>query len=536
MRPPRHVLLLATPLLIAGLAAALLHGQDRGLPLRVWALRLPGTELGMDVVDVDGDGTKDLVISHMTDPQASGPRAVSVFLHAKTGPRFGAAPSRVVNAPTDACAFLAADLDPAPGLEVVFLCPTRVVVVKATGELVETKPDGQLFFDYPEGGALQAWDLCEDLDGDGLPELVIPTKEGYLVLGRQKSGALAPHGDDGGLLSRGKIAVPAETRFGPAFESQLLNRFLTATSRLRRVVVVDIDADGKKDLLAYRNKGLARFLQRKDGTFPERPDLEVPLQLVREAEGDDDDPKAEEKKQKEGSEAFANVRLDLEDVDDDGRVDLVVTRTLGEIGLFESLRTQQLVFKVKKDGTWDEGSPSALVNLKGISADPIFVDFDGDGRRDMILSTYRMDMLTNVKRAILESMAITYRVHLRQDGDDPMFDDEPSLSVDVDVPLSSLEKRGGVAPVDLTADMDGDGVRDMVQVEPDGGLRLTFGRKSKDGEPELDKERTMSVAVERTEPPWVLDLDDDKKSELILEPFGGVSEAARVVRVIGVER
>lgn len=524
MRPTRPLLLL--PLAAVALAAALLHGQDRGLPLRVWALRLPGTELGLDVADVDGDGTKDLVVSHMTDAQASGPRAVSIFLHAKAGPRFGAT-SRVVSAPTDACAFLAADLDPAPGLEVAFLCPTRIVVVRPTSELVETKPAGQLFFDYPEAGALQPWDLCEDLDGDGLPELIVPTKEGYLVLGRTQDGGLAP---------RGQVAVPAETRFGPAFESQLLNRFLTATSRLRRVVVVDIDGDGKKDLLAYRNKGLARFLQKKDGTFPERPDLEVPLQIVREAEGDDDDPKAEEKKQKDGNEAFANVRLDLEDVDDDGRVDLVVTRTLGEIGLFESLRTQQLVFKAKKDGSWDEGAPSALVNLKGISADPVFVDFDGDGRRDMILSTYRMDMLTNVKRAIMESMSITYRVHLRRDGDDPMFDDEPSLSVDVDVPLSSLEKRGGVAPVDLTADMDGDGVRDMVQVEPEGGLRLTFGKRSKGGEPELDKGRTMSVAVERSEPPWVLDLDDDKKSELILEPFGGLTEAARVVRVIGVER
>jgi hypothetical protein len=514
----RRLLALLPLVLIAWFAARGLQADDRPLPLRVWTFRLGGTELGLEVADLDADGRQDLAIAHMTSTVGL-ERTVSTFLHAaSTGQRFAQAPSWTVAVPADACAFLAGDFSPRPGGELLFLCPSRLVLAQGHGDLVEL---AQLrgFFDYPENGGLPVWDLAPDLDGDGLPEVLVPTKEGYELYGRTKDTELA---------LRSTLAVPAVTRFGPAFESQLLNRFLTATTRLRRLVVADVDGDRRKDLVAYRDKGLARFLQRPDGTFPPRPDAEEPLKVVQESE----QPGQEAK---EGSEAFANVRLGLEDVDMDGLADLIATRTLGEIGMFETLRTQQVVFRGRPGG-FDEERPVVLINVKGVSADPVFVDWNGDGKKDLILSSYRMDLLTNVKRALVESMSIGYMVYLRQaEGD--WFDDEPDLAFDVDLPLTALEKRGGAQPVDLTADVDGDRTRDMVRRSENGSIIISFGERReglfggfgfRDG--------TLQVGVPRGEPPQPVDLDGDGKDELLLEPFGGEDEAARVVRVVGVER
>jgi hypothetical protein len=522
-RSRRLAALLVGLVLTAWAGAAALNAQERPLPLRVWTFRLPGTQLGLDVADLDGEGTKDLAIAHMAGPYGL-ERAVSVWLHAKKGAaRFAPTAAYTIPVPEDACAYLAADLDPAPGGELAFLCPSRVVIVRRSGEAFDLA-QGPGFYDYPEDGGLPVWDLAPDLDGDGRPELLVPTKDGYDLYGRAAG--------QGPLVLRSRLAVPSETRFGPAFESALLNRFLTATSRLRRLVIADMDGDGRKDLVAYRDKGLARFLQRADGTFPVRPDREEPLQVVQQ----DQKPGQEAK---EGSEAFANVRLDLEDVDGDGRADLVATKTLGEIGMFETLRTQQLVFRGTAAG-FDESKPDVLLNIKGVSADPVFVDWNGDGKRDLVVSSYRMDLFTNVKRAIVDALSINYMIYLcRGQGEEGWFGDEPDVSLDVDVELKALEKRGGAQPVDLTADLNGDGTRDMVRRSPEGALLLQLGGQVEGmfgGKRPGFREGTIQVGVPRTEPPRPLDLDGDGTHELLLEPFGGDDEAARTVRVVGVEQ
>ncbi|MGE0709652.1 MAG: FG-GAP repeat domain-containing protein [Planctomycetota bacterium] len=514
--------LLLPSLVLGALLGGVLHADQERLALRVWTFRLPGTELACEAVDMDGDGDRDIVVAHMKDASGGEARAVSVFLQGPRNQRFAAEPERRYDVPPDACAFVAGDLDPAPGGELVFLCPGRLVLVTADGKARDLVSSPG-FFDYPESGGLPTWDLARDLDGDGVLELIVPQKTGYTILRRTKDSSLAPSSE---------VTVPLVQGFGPAFETKLLNRFLSATLRLRRVVHSDLDGDGRQDLIAYRDKGLSRFLQRKDGTFPQKPDREDELELVTGSERSG--------KKGEGGEAFANVRLNLADLNGDGLADLLATKTVGELGVFETLRTQQLVFLGRKDlpQTWNERKPDALINLKGISDDPILVDWDGDGRKDLVLGSYRMDMWTNVKRAILKTLTITYVIFIQRKDGAP-FGDEPDVSLDVEVPLESLSTRGGHRACIFHADLDGDGIHDQVSRRPDGGLQVARGRvveRAFGGAERGFSDEPQRLSLPPTEPPWVVDLDGDGADELVLEPFGGDDAAARTLRVVGVAR
>jgi len=495
-------------------AGAALRADDQRLALRLWVLRLPGDVLSVAPADMDADGDLDLVVAHGSPTG----RQVSVFLQGGLGERFADAPAWRWAVPSDACAVVAGDLDPRPGGEVLFLSPRRLVLGHDRGKL-RALAELATFFDYPEENALPVYDLVWDLDGDGLVEVAVPTKEGYTLLRRQAETSLA---------AGGAVAVPSKLQFGPSFETILLDRFLTATSRLRRLSAADLDGDGRLDLVAYRDKGVARFLQGEDGSFPERPVAMTPLATLSGARAGAG-----------GSEGFDNVQIALDDVDRDGVIDLVVTRTEGELGVFETLRTQQRIHRGRPGAAgaeWDEARPDVAINLKGVTDEPLLIDWDGDGRRDLILSTYRMDMFSNLQRAVTDSLTITYLIFRQRDraAAEGLFGEEPDFTLDVEVPLDVLQRRGGHKAALFDPDFDGDGVRDRVERTPSGELRVVMGRVL-DGEVGFAEEAPIELTVGRTEPPRVIDLDGDGRDELLLEPFAG-SALRRTVRVVGVAR
>ncbi len=477
------------PLAIAALAAAmaLAVGRVRAEPppLLVHTLKLPGRVLDLDVADIDGDGKKDLVIAHLMgdgevrDERGAPVRWLSIFLQQPGPKRFADAPSFARMVPPETVVFAAGDFDPAKGGEVALLGTRGVSVLRAGpgGPLTDiaTVTTVSTFWESPALFALPRWDLVTDLDNDGRPEILAPIRDGYDVL---KNDARR------GLVATSRISVPPRDRYGPQLETKFLNRFLTFISNLARPSLADLNADGRADLLVQRGKGLARFLQNADGTFPATPTIERPLNVSEESK---------KKKEKENgglpggaakNESFESVRLAVSDLDRDGFSELIATKTVGEIGVFETLRTQFVIYKGGKDG-WNEEKPSKILNQKGISMDPVLIDWNGDKDKDLIVSSLRMDYVTNLKRAITSTMKITYAIYLYRGGED-LYPDEPDFERDIEVELDSLERRGGASYATFEADLNGDGFREMVarvgrdrlRIVP-GGIETSFfsGRK-----------------------------------------------------------
>jgi hypothetical protein len=449
--------------------------------------------LDVEVVDVTGDGRKDVVVAHLVgEGTPAVGRRVSIFTQ-RAGPEpFSAQASFMRDVPAHAVAFAAADLDPRPGCELAFLGTQGVSVLRSGAKdpppwgaplsdlaVVSTQAS---FFENATVLGLPRWDLCVDLDRDGRLELIVPTREGYLVLKNDR---------EKGLVPAAHLSLPTKDRYGPSLETKFLNRFLTFTSTLPRIVAADLDGDGRLDLVAHGQKGLARFLQRPGLGFGPEPDSERRLKV--EGANDDAEPRGELPTRPRRS-AFANVRLQVADLDQDGFSDLVATRTQGEVGVFETLRTQFLVYKGGPEG-WNTGRderPSKVLNQRGVSMDPLLIDWNGDGDKDLIVSALRVDHLTNLGRAITKSMTITYAIYLYRGGKE-VYPSEPDFTRDVVVDLSALERRGGAAYATFDADVNGDRLKDMVvrvardkiQVVPGGietgffaGKRLVFDERA----------------------------------------------------------
>lgn len=518
------------------LATMMVAGSASADPIKLMSkeVRASGRVLAVQAIDMNGDGLQDLVVAHLEkdgELNARGRqiRKISIFQQQR-GPRaWSRNPDHVITVPDDSSLFIAGDFSPAPGREVALLSYEGVVIKEVDGEgvpyagerRIDTEDPG--FFDFPADGGLFLWDLAPDLDGDGRPELLFPSKNGYTVFGNDAKS---------GLVVRGRIKVRSSERFGPPMETQFLNRFLTYFSRLPRVVAIDMNNDRRLDLVTYRSKGLSTYFQTKEGTFPEEPDRAVPLAIVQKAAKDS--AKAGDDK-KDG---FSSVKLALRDLNDDRRVDLIATKTIGKVGVFESLRTQVLVFLAGPKGIQDT-KPNRIINLKGITLFPEFADVNGDKDLDIVLSSLRMDMVTNVKRAILSSVSTTYTVYLFKGGS-RVYSDEPDFERDVDVDLSLIEKQGQVRLSYFAGDYNGDGLKDMLTVNTREELKVvpaTIESSFFSGKYlSIDDDNASTLAIPTSPQLLIQDLTGDRRDQIILFYPKPEDPERAVVRIIGEAR
>lgn len=502
--------------------------------LRTTTLKLKGRVLECQCVDINGDRLKDLVIAHLEGDGVEAKngrkkRFVSVFLQSQNkAKRWPEKPSLVLDVPTNAVMFAAGDFHPRAGGELVFLSFESIELrtrnkkgLLQERQVIKTPQRG--FFDFPADGGLFLWDLALDLDNDRRTDLLFPTKDGYLVYANMAKT---------GLENRGRIAVPSSERFGPPMETRFLNRFLTYISTLQRVVAVDMNGDGRKDLVAYRHKGLAIFKQRPGCRFLEQPDTVKSLSVVEKAAEQSKKKDAENNKDK-----FANVKLALRDLNNDGRMDIVATKTIGEIGVFESLRTQVLIFLATKDGIQDS-KPDRIINLKGLTLFPEFTDFNGDKDIDIVLSSLRMDLFTNVKRAITKSVSTTYTVYLYRGGP-RVYSKSADFERSVDAELELIEKQGQVRLSYFRGDINGDGLKDMVTIASKDTMNIVpasvesgffsgsyLDLKDSSGS-ELKIPTSTTLQIE--------DLDNDKKDEIIILYKKIKSPERMTVRIVEAE-
>jgi len=219
---------------------------------------------------------------------------------------------------------------------------------------------------------------------------------------------------------------------------------------------VDHDGDRRIDVMMVSEDRLVGHVQTSDGAFPETPSFAWPMSFLKEGRG------ASQR------DVFVRYLIDFEDADGDRRADLLVTRTRGKIELFASFESQHFFYRGPSFWSRERNDlvspPTGLIRVGGVSTDPTLLDFDGDGRKDLIVTSMKADL---VGQHLLKRVSAEYRMY-RFDGRRGTFERTPWFSVSRRYPVDWLESGRTDPTVHFTGDYDGDGNPDLLDVKAGG--------------------------------------------------------------------
>lgn len=223
----------------------------------------------------------------------------------------------------------------------------------------------------------------------------------------------------------------------------------------------------------------------------------------------------------------------LVDLTGDGVPDLVREATTNETGTYAFVPVPSLA---AGDGPL---VPRTVLRLEGFQIPSDYVDLDGDGRKDFVVTTIEIDR-NNVIRAVAQGrVTARTRAFLNRSATDPstLFASKPDAEVASDIRVRILFTFSGAIDVQrsytilATADLDGDGRKDLVIRTPEGPLSVRRGTAAGvwDGEA-----RSVAIPPVGDSPDvegYVTEATGDRKDDLVLLYRAGAGGADRVYLV-----
>ncbi len=421
-------------------------------------------------VDVDGDGTLELVVAVATRKGTDRSRR-ELRIHAfDDAGRLQAEPRRSIVVMDDVTTYGFADLRSEPGLELFFMTPSGVFSYSPTRDgyrdniarLVETP----MFFDVPDGGSMPLWRyvLPSGTPGRG-DALLIAEKDGFGLWGGAPDGPyerLSHFADEtvaGALFEtrerssmsagRDRMRFDFDASGGILLEDdEIPTLSLLRTRRsIRSPALVDVDGDGRIDMLDRDQDGLAVHLA-QDGAIP--------------AEASRVEPRPEY--------LDGKIERTLFDLDGDGDMDMVAKVTSGSEGLGPAL-IRLLVLINDGDRLYPE-TPDQVLRFEAHEIRFQLSDVDRDGRLDLVVAKYEMPSLLDVATGF--ELRRNQLIFLGR-GETP-FERQPSMRNESIFDIESLQ--AALVGRYLEEDLSGDGLADLVEIDLDG--RISVRRLQRD--------------------------------------------------------
>jgi hypothetical protein len=425
----------------------------------------PGASiLDVRVVDMDGDGRRDVVLL-LKDPSSG----VNSVLIARTP----ADPARKTFFPEGAVTRipLAGALETCGALSVGRFGP------KGVGRLRFLGPTGVLQLDdrgtpEPEGAAaaigptlfarglgqdLIFWDGVADLDGDGLDELWVPLAEGD-----------GPIHLAAGIPAQSRTLAITANNLGASTDVLLLSRH----AYVPNLFPADMDGDGVSELVALRGEDLVGWSLSvaHSGAAPQAPSFRLHLPFL------EPDPER-------AADAMHVPRIQLQDVDQDGTADLLVTLLAGQQSNLDSLRTILFHYPgpIRDPKTGALGAPSARLDTKSSVLHPLFVDVDRDGALEYVGDTMHGSQTELFARMLGKEPKITW-FGFRFDRATKTFASAPCFSVERPYASSETLSNHFGRSAWFGGDFDGDGHGDLLDLGNLQSVEILRGRPDPKGE------------------------------------------------------
>jgi len=403
--------------------------------------------------DIDGDGLPDLVLADVEEDR----RTLRVHLQNRAS-RFSPVPDRNIQVSGAVIAWAVGEFrvgEGHEGLEFLFLARDGAFVRNQAGRL-ERLAQAQMLLDIPSEDLLPRWPGVADIDGDGLDEILLVTWDGFEVLGA-----------DG--VSRGRIPLIPDQPRSPAAEVLILGvgrpkmsseelsdlfvpdeglgvieppPLLHAEVWLPRPFLVDVNGDRLMDLAWFQEGKVRLHFQTHEGMFLPQPDreLEIPSE-----------------------EGFENEILEWVELGGGAASDLLLVRS----------RSAGLLSGDWQTWVWFDagmkpklGDPAGIWKLDAGWVQPWVEDMDGDGRPDLALSGWHLDVGLTGRRGASVRHELTAYSALEKGG----LDRRAAFKHERDYGVGDLEAFSLVPAV--VPDLDGDGRADLLESTTQGNLEI----------------------------------------------------------------
>ena len=432
-------------ILVLSIAVALASAADAQEPMfQVTEIPSPGRTATAGFADLDGDGRADLYAVSLSGVPPRARRVLRVHFQASDG-TFRPEPDWTGPIAGDAAAYDVAELDDTPGLEFFELRRHSLRVTSLRGRSAQQR---ELVIPGDPTAAVGADERGIDRlrmarsTGDRV-RLIIPGLGECIVL--ERDGTLVARLDAG---ERTNYFLPP--RPGPLLSESEFESYFD----FPRVEIGDTNGDGRPDLLFASRHELRVFHQDAAGGFAPIADVQLALGRL------------DEQDLIRGS---GNVRVAADDVDGDGRLDLLITTTKG--GLMNA--RSETTLHLQREGRWNlDEAHREWVLESGWSALQL-VDVDGDGRTELLEARMAFSLLELVETLLTQEVDAEVSIY----PSDPThgFALEPEVEIDVHIQLD-LETTSfkGFAPT-VSADMNGDGGRDRVTSAGGDAIEVYLG-------------------------------------------------------------
>ena len=419
-------------MLIAVLLLVVAASAEAGDYFDLTALPNSGRSVAAKLADFDGDGRTDLFVGVLTGIPPEDRRTARVYLQSEDG-RFPERPSFERVLPVWSAVFDVEDVRPdSPGSELLVLLPDGLEIISLAG------PDAPSW-KLPVSGTTT---MGPSGDERGL--------EFYRIAHRhlaEEPWLLVPQvGQLTALDARGNVkatvAQPRRANFFIMPPTGLISLesdfqvFLDAP----KLLLGDVDGDGRNDIASATRHEIWTSLQRDDGGFVFEPDRKQPLRTVT---------------PRDHIRGSGGVATASGDVDGDGRIDLVVSHVKGG---FTDATTAVPVYK-NHDGAWRIGSPDQTIVKEGSISSNALLDMDRDGRTELVRLQFSFSLLEVIE--ILISREIDLELSIYRWDDRRGFGGKPWVSRKVSLPISfETFRTKGFVPT-ARVDLNGDGYLDF---------------------------------------------------------------------------
>lgn len=329
------------------------------------------------------------------------------------------------------------------------------------------------------------FDIAQDLNGDGLDDIALPSFDGYTVWTQRP---------DGSLTDPVELLAPPTAR----------TAFRSATYRARDIYRFDYNGDGRGDLAFWDGDGLVVYPGATDGSFvTEAVELPTPFELTT------DDVTVSFGFGRDVDET-RSLLYRVDDFNGDGVGD-IATSTLEVGGLFDQSTRYDFYFG-QRDGnaTVFDAVPDTSISSDGVQGPLERSDLDGDGRVDFGMLAFKLGIGKIVSVLVTGSVSFDMNFYLMGEGGyaaDPNVQRRVKLRLD----LGSGRVTGNWISV---GDLTGDGVRDLlvqaeasrVDIYPGTGAADLFAKRPIKVDVDLSDQGSVRLA----------DLNGDGKDDMFM--------------------